>query len=569
MYIIPSVKKVEKGEKIVLDGCQFAFPDNIDIRIVKLCEKIPTGKKVVTFEIFESESEEYKIIFGDKINIIAQSSKGAFYAVQTLRQIIKNGYCDAKQINDKPDFEARGFYYDITRGRVATLETLKKLVDNMAYYKLNQLQLYVEHVFPFKEYDGVYQKMGYITPEEIKELDAYCKENFVELVPSLSCFGHLYELLQNTKYEYLCELENYEPQTIYWCERMGHHTIDVSNPESIEIIKSLIDQYSPCFTSDKFNICCDETFDLGNGRNKGKDKGRLYVDFVKQVIAHVKSKGKRAMMWGDVINQHPELIDEFDEDVIFMSWGYSPNESPNMVYKFRDAKRPQYVCPGISNWTSLIEMPNSSVPNITKMVQYGYESGAIGVLNTCWGDYGQISPIYACMYGMIFGAAKSWNATANYDGFDEGIDLLYYGYQGAADIVKRIAKAHRCCYWYSLLVKYSNEKFGNDRMKLWHEPEPDEYNEAFAEIEDVIPYLMGTTWENESARKALLVVAEGVEIMIAMLMSRTTGEKMGVNLKDAEEWLVKYKEEYLKESKMGELKEFIHVFYELAQKHLG
>ena len=57
--------------------------------------------------------------------------------------------------------------------------------------------------------------------------------------------------------------------------------------------------------------------------------------------------------------------------------------------------------------------------------------------------------------------------------------------------------------------------------------------------------------------------------MIAMLMSRTTGEKLGVNLKDAEEWLAKYKEEYLKESKMGELKEVILVFYALAQKYLA
>ncbi len=105
-------------------------------------------------------------------------------------------------------------------------------------------------------------------------------------------------------------------------------------------------------------------------------------------------------------------------------------------------------------------------------------------------------------------------------------------------------------------------------MKLWHEPDPDQYNVAFSEIEDIIPYLMGTTWENESARKALLVVAEGVELMIAMLMSRTTGERLGVNLADAEEWLKKYKEIYLEESKMGELKEFVLVFYALAQKYL-
>lgn len=568
MLLIPEVKSQKKGEKRLITGCTFVFPENVDERVVALSKKVPVGSTAVELEILEKGTEDYKILFSDTIKVVASSQRAAFYAIQTLRQIVKNGYYDVEEIEDAPDFEARGFYYDITRGRVQRLETLKKLVDDMAYYKLNMLQLYVEHTFPFKEYDGIYQKFDYMTPEETIELDKYCKENFVELVPSLSCFGHLYELLQSEKYKKYCELENYEPQAIYWAERMAHHTIDVSNPQSIEIIKSLIDQYSPLFTSDKFNICCDETFDLGNGKNAGKDKGRLYVDFVKQVIAHVKSKGKVAMMWGDVINQHPELISEFDDDVIFMSWGYSPNEKPDMVYKFRDAKRPQYVCPGVSNWTSLIEMPHSSVPNITKMTEYGYESGAVGVLNTCWGDYGQISPIQACMYGMIYGAHRSWRATSECPYFDKAIDLLHYGYDGAADIVKKIASAHKCCYWYSLLVKYSNEKFGNDRMKLWHEPDPDQYNVAFSEIEDVIPYLMGTTWENESARKALLVVAEGVELMIAMLMSRTTGERLGVNLADAEEWLKKYKEIYLEESKMGELKEFVLVFYALAQKYL-
>ncbi len=568
MYIIPSVKNIENGEKIVINGCKFEFPTDIDNRIVKLCEKVPVGEKVVTFDIDGKDSEEYKIIFGDKINIIAKSSKGAFYAVQTLRQIIKNGYCDAKEINDKPDFQARGFYYDITRGRVATLETLKKLVDTMAYYKLNQLQLYVEHVFSFKEYDGLYQKTGYMTPEETIELDKYCKENFVELVPSLSCFGHLYELLQNTDYKRLCEYENYEPQTIYWAERMAHHTIDVSNSESIEVIKSLIDQYAPCFTSDKFNICCDETFDLGEGRNKGKEKGRLYVDFVKKIIKHVKSKGKTVMMWGDVITQHPELISEFDKDVIFMSWRYDANPSPDMVNKFKEAKRPQYVCPGVSNWTSLVEKPSISVPNISKMAQYGYEAGAIGLLNTCWGDYGQISPLNACMYGMIFGAEKSWNVNSDISNFDSAIDMHFYGYVGGADIVKKLDKSQRICYWWNLVANYSNEKFNNSKMRIGYEPCPDEYNVAFGELEEIIPCLMGTKWENEDARKSLLIVAEGIEYMLAMIMSRTTGEKMGVNLADVEDWLARYKEEYLKESKMSELKNFIVIFYELAQKYL-
>ena len=50
-------------------------------------------------------------------------------------------------IKDKPDFKYRGFYQDVTRGKIPTVDTIKKLIDTMAYYKLNSLQLYVEHVF--------------------------------------------------------------------------------------------------------------------------------------------------------------------------------------------------------------------------------------------------------------------------------------------------------------------------------------------------------------------------------------------------------------------------------------
>lgn len=567
MKLIPEVKQKVSGERIEIKGYEFILPVNCDERIVKAASKAPVGETEVAIFLDDKDSAGYKIVFGEKIRVWAQGVKGAFYAIQTLRQIAKNGYTDAKEIVDSPDFEVRGFYYDITRGRIPTLESLKKLVDTLSYYKINMLQLYVEHVFPFKEYDGVYQRTGYMTPEETRELDKYCQENFIELVPSLSCFGHLYELLQTEKYKHLCELVDHVPNTVYWQQRMAHHTIDPSNPESFEIIKSLIDQYMPLFISDKFNICCDETFDLGKGRNSGKDVGQLYVGFVKKVLDYVRSKGKKPMMWGDIINDHSELIDDLGETV-FLSWGYSANVTPDTINKLKDAGKVQYVCPGCNNWTSLIEMVQTSIPNIYKMTKYGFEAGAKGVLNTCWGDYGHISPIQACMYSIVYGAARSWNAQCEYEGYDEAMDLLYYGYEGASKLVKALANAYRSCYWYELVCDYSNRKFGQEIMKAWRASGPEALNEAFGEVEEIIPYLMATKWENEDAREVFLSVAKGTEIMIAMLMSKQTGEKMGINDADAEEWLKDFSKIYLKESKMGELQDFIKAMYELSIRYL-
>ena len=90
----------------------------------------------------------------------------------------------------------------------------------------------------------------------------------VELVPSLATFGHLYQALSTRSFGHLAELEAGPGRKYSWIDRQIHHTLDVSNPESFEFVKSMLDQYIPPFSSNKFNICCDETFDLGTGKNK-------------------------------------------------------------------------------------------------------------------------------------------------------------------------------------------------------------------------------------------------------------------------------------------------------------
>ena len=570
MYFIPEIKNSVNCERFVIKGCFFEFSDNIDKRVIKLSEKVVKGDTKVIVSLDENDKCEYTMELSEnEVKIEASSQQAAFYAIQTLRQIIKNGYCDVCKIVDSPDFNTRGIYFDITRGRIPTLETLKALVDDLAYAKINMLQLYVEHVFPFKEYDGIYQRTGCITPEEIKEIDEYCSENFIEFVPSLSCFGHLYELLQYTDYKRLCELEGYIPTALDWHERMRHHTIDPSNPESIEVIKSLINQYAALFRSNKFNICCDETFDLGTGKNAGKDKGRLYFDFVKQIIAHVKSIGKIPMMWGDIIHQHPEFIPELDNDTIFLNWGYSAIPYTKMIYDTKEKGKNQYVCPGLTNWSALIEFTHISEPNISAMAKAGYDCNAEGLLTTCWGDYGHISPIKACIHGFAFGAEKGWNATKDTVDFGKKLDLLYFGYDGAYELYKKISEAHLDRYWYHLLAWYCEDKFGKDTdMKSAFNPSPDDLTRCFYDCEDTIPYLMATKWEDENARKALLAVAKGTEIMIAMIMSKLYRQKFGVNLQDVEQWLAEFKEVYLQESKMGELVDFIKIMYYLGEKYL-
>jgi hypothetical protein len=397
-----------------------------------------TGGRFIRISIYSpgTSNEPYTLsITPDTIAIKGAGEAGAFYGIQTLRQIIRtNGLkVPCCEIEDSPDFPNRGFYHDVTRGKVPTLATLKSLVDTCAFYKINQLQLYVEHTFAFSALPDLWRDKDPLTAGEIRELDAYCQMNFIELVPSMATFGHLYELLRLKRFEHLNELDikaSELPHNLW--DRMAHYTIDVSQKESFDLIKSMLDEYLPLFSSRYANICCDETFDLGKGKNRDfaliHGTGRLYTDFVKKLIAVVVSHGKTPMLWGDIVLHYPELLEEFPRDAVFLNWAYGPEVTPDATATFARAGVHQYVCPGVSGWSRFASDIDAASSNIRKMVGFGRKYNALGVLNTDWGDCGHVNFLANSYHGMAFGAALSWNADSycRDDMFDKAFSHIHY-----------------------------------------------------------------------------------------------------------------------------------------------
>ena len=111
----------------------------------------------------------------------------------------------------------------------------------------------------------------------------------------MTTFGHCYEILRVKRLEHLNELGVKGTDYPYsWFDRQAHYTLNPSDPESIQLIHDLLDEYLPLFSSNYFNICCDETIDLDVGLNKkaGKDPGESYINFTKQVINAVVERGR-------------------------------------------------------------------------------------------------------------------------------------------------------------------------------------------------------------------------------------------------------------------------------------
>ena len=387
-------------------------------------------------DVEKVKRESYELnIFSNNIEIRASEASGIFYGIQSLRQILREEGLElqGRSIIDYPHFSERGFYHDVTRGKIPTLQTLKELVDRMAFYKLNQLQLYIEHTFAFKDHTELWAGNDPLTAEEILELDDYCRKNHVELVPSLASFGHLYHALKSYSFNDICEIESSLDSEFSWIDRMNHHTVDISNPKSLDFIKEMLEEFIPLFTSNKFNICCDETFDLGKGKSKKLadelGNGKIYVDFLNKIIDIVKENNKIAMFWGDIIIKYPELLEEIPKDVICLNWNYSPMATENSTKLISESGLPVYVCPGVSGWDNFMNNISGSYENISKMVSYGMKYGVMGVLNTDWGDYGHINLLASSMVGMIYGAALSWSGKIeeNSEKLDESISILEFG----------------------------------------------------------------------------------------------------------------------------------------------
>lgn len=508
----------------------------------------------------ESDSEGYKLtVAEDGITIAGDAAKGAFYAIQTLRQIIHE-YGDtlpAVEIEDCPDFPERGFYHDVTRGKVPTLEQLYHITDMLAYYKINALQLYVEDAYNFVEYDGVMLPEEMMTAEEVMALDDYCYDHFIELVPSIATFGHLYNLLQSDKYKHLCELEDYKPGAVYWIEKMAHHTIDVSNPDSIKLIKSLIDQYIPLFRSNKFNICCDETFDLCRGRNAGKDAGEEYFKFLMQIIEHVKSRGKTVMMWGDIALAQPDKLHYIPKDTIMLNWTYVSDPDENKVKTLADANLNQIVCPGTSSWNRFVEEIDRSEGNITNLVDYGKKYGALGILNTNWGDFGNICPFNCELYGMVIGAEKGWAADSKLSPeFEMAASSLLYDSddENMIDIVRTMGQCERTCDWMVFMYWFSANTVEGRVTEL--ECDTDKAIANIARIDEVMKKIAAVSTDDPRYVDLLLScraikIMNKVHLQIKGVEGYTDKDALA---KEIAEWLPEYSEAWMRENKASQLR---------------
>lgn len=354
------------------------------------------------------------------IRLDAATPQGAAYGLATLKQILATGReVPELQIDDYPDFARRGVMLDISRGKVPTMERLFRFVDLLADLKVNEFQLYTEHTFAYREHREVWQAYSPMTGEQIMLLDRYCRERFIDLVPNQNSFGHMTPWLIHPRYQHMAEApDGFE---LPWGGRRDEpFSLSPAEPSVIPFLAGLYDELLPHFTSQYFNVGCDETFDLGQGRSKKavaeRGEHAVYLEQLLKIYRLVAERGRTMQFWGDIIIKYPEAVAQLPKDVIALEWGYEADHPFDAhCAEYARAGVPFYVCPGTSTWMSLVGRTENALGNMRNAAESGLKHGAAGYLNTIWGDYGHQDYEPVVYLPVAYGAGVSWAFTANRD----------------------------------------------------------------------------------------------------------------------------------------------------------
>ena len=584
LHLLPIPRQVEHH-----DGA-FGLTHDMCIVMENACELARTGAKQLQEEIRQSSGMQADIRIGKSragdvrlavepkepaqgytlaitakgATVTGNDDAGLLHGVQTLRQIIRQSgwMLPCLTIHDAPDYPVRGFYHDQTRGRIGTLEWLKHLADECCFYKLNQLQLYVEHTYLYRDLTELWATaVDPLSPEDIIALDDYCAARGIELVPSMSSFGHLFELLHTKTYAPLCETEGSECMPSTMPNRMHHLTIDPCNPASFELIASMLDEYMALFRTKLFNICADETFDLGKGRNQGKSEQELYMPFVKKLCDHVAATGRTPMFWGDIVLRFPQAVNELPEGTICLNWGYSENETEDATRILAQAGARQYLCPGVRGWNTLIPLMNPGHENIRRMAEYGRKYGAVGLLNTDWGDYGNVNDPRFSLPGMAAGACAAWGELPAPDQLWTALSVLMYTDRSgkALQHVAALADAQVYKWWHIVQhMEWKRDRLDDrrDASPMGHLPE-EKILAADAIVDAAVAGLHECCMHMDASHRPMIdkwrLAAEGIRLWNHVAHAVSAGEKNPVLAAGLEKWFRRYQKMWREVSRESEL----------------
>ena len=279
-----------------------------------------------------SFDEGYAIVTAEEsVYITAKTSAGAFYALQTIRQLVESGEWLTGAIVDYPRFDYRGILIDISRHH-RSVEFLKRQIDMMARLKMNRLHLHLTdaagwrievEAYPrlteyaawrkgatWKEWwsrdnrdyaemgtEGAYG--GYLTKEDAKELVRYAADRYITIIPEIEMPGHSAEVV--AAYPELACSQKPEQQ----------EDLCIGKEATFEMMQTILDEIIEIFPSEYIHIGGDEATkkswtECEDCQRRMREEGLESVDELQSYMIHrieeyLNARGRQIIGWDEIL----------------------------------------------------------------------------------------------------------------------------------------------------------------------------------------------------------------------------------------------------------------------------
>ncbi len=328
-----------------------------------------------------------------------------------------------------------GIMLDCSRNAVMRPEEVKKFVKLIAGMGYNMLQLYTEDTYEIEGEPFFGHMRGRYTQEELRDIDDYCADLGVELIPCIQTLAHLMQLKQWKAYEPLFDCND---------------VLMAGDERVYALIEKMFDTITKCFRSRRVNIGMDEAFFIGRGRYQDvhgyRNRMDILIEHLKRVKEIADRHGFHIMMWSDMfIRPHnngmyygegiqipQETIDKVPEDVELVYWDYCHRDKEN----YEDAFQTHHSFPnqlsfagGFWTWTGLVPNIRFTWHCTETAIRSVNEHDFDTVFFTMWGDGGKECSFYSQL-PHLFATAKMINGTFDKEAIMQEFKETYgYDYQ--------------------------------------------------------------------------------------------------------------------------------------------
>ena len=322
-------KSAEFLDQYLSNGLGYKLRQDSTFSLVELFT--PTRYVMLSVNDSITNAEGYRITISEqKLLIEASTDKGAFFAVQTIRQLLpasfENGTygdnmvkLDLLKIEDSPEYAYRGFMLDVAR-HFYSVEDVKHLIDLLSVYKINTLHLHLSDDqgwrIEIKSWPNLTthgskssvknEKGGFYTQDDYKEIQNYASKHQITIIPEIDMPGHTNAALSSYA-ELNCDNKVTKP---YHGTKVGFSSLCVDKEITYEFLDDVIGELADITTGDYIHIGGDESHST---------KKSDYITFIERAITIVKSHDKKVIGWDEIAHS------DIDSETIVQYWGKAKN----------------------------------------------------------------------------------------------------------------------------------------------------------------------------------------------------------------------------------------------------